>query len=183
MWSREQWGSPRTGAQVTGLGHKFLTRSLTLACRPRTAPTVATGTRNNVLGALVLPRRRHSDDAPRVNLVSGEALMVDGDPKRVVRRLIDETTNHGNLSLLEELYAPALAPAARRWIEPFLASFSDLHMRIVELVTENETVVGRFSCSGTHTDTWMGHQATGRRFTDLAEVYFFRVVDGRIIRA
>jgi predicted ester cyclase len=116
-------------------------------------------------------------------LVPEEAIMVDGDPKRVVRRLIEEVMNHGDLSLLDELYAPALAPAARRWVEPFLASFSDLHMRIVELVTENETVVGRFACSGTHTGTWLSHPATGRRFTDVAEVYFFRVVDGRIVRA
>jgi predicted ester cyclase len=26
------------------------------------------------------------------------------------------------------------------------------------------------------------HPPTGRRFTDIAEVYFFRVVDGRITR-
>jgi len=109
--------------------------------------------------------------------------MVEVDPKHVVRRLIEETMTHGDLSLLEELYSPALAPVARRWVEPFLASFSDVQMRIVELVTENATVVGRFACSGTHTGTWMGHPATGRRFTDVAEVYFFRVVDGRIIRA
>jgi hypothetical protein len=108
---------------------------------------------------------------------------MDDDRKRVVRRLIEETMNYGDLSVLEELYAPALAPAARRWVELFLASFSDLHMRIVELVTENETVVGRFACSGTHTGTWLGHPATGRRFTDVAEVYFFRVVEGRIARA
>jgi predicted ester cyclase len=56
-------------------------------------------------------------------------------------------------------------------------------MRIVELVAEGETVVGRFSCSGTHTATWLGHAATQRRFRDVAEVYFFRVVDGRITRA
>jgi predicted ester cyclase len=44
-------------------------------------------------------------------------------------------------------------------------------------------VVGRFTCSGTHTGTWLGHSATGRRFEDVAEVYFFRIVEGRIVRA
>ena len=109
--------------------------------------------------------------------------MSDPNPKCVVRRLVDEVMNNGDLSVLEELYAPRLAPAARRWVEPFLASFSDVSMRIVELVAEGETVVGRFACSGTHTGTWLGHPATGRRFTDVAEVYFFRVVEGRIVRA
>jgi predicted ester cyclase len=107
----------------------------------------------------------------------------DLDPKQVVRRLIDEVINRGDLSAIDELYAPRLAPVARRWVGPFLASFSDVHMRIVELVAEGQTVVGRFACSGTHTGCWLSHPATGRRFTDVAEVYFFRVVEGRIIRA
>lgn len=109
--------------------------------------------------------------------------MPDPDPKDVVRRLVDEVMNNGDLSVLEELYAPRLAPAARRWVEPFLASFSDVRMRVVQIVAEGETVVGRFSCSGTHVGSWLGHPATGRRFTDVAEVYFFRVVEGRIVRA
>lgn len=109
--------------------------------------------------------------------------MPNSGPKQVVRRLIDEVMNRGDLKVLDDLYAPGLAAAARRWIEPFLASFSDVHMRIVELIAEGETVVGRFACSGTHTGTWLGHPATERRFENVAEVYFFRVVDGRIVRA
>ncbi len=101
----------------------------------------------------------------------------------MVRRLVDEVMNRGDLGALDELYSPRLADAARRWVEPFLASFSDVRMRVVELVAEGDTVVGRFACSGTHTGTWLGHPATGRRFTDVAEVYFFRVVDGQITRA
>lgn len=99
-------------------------------------------------------------------------------PKDVVHRLVDEVMNRGNLNVLEDLYSPRLAAAARGWVEPFLASFTDVHMRIVELVAEGETVVGRFACSGTNTGTWLGHPPTGRRFTDVAEVYFFRSSKG-----
>jgi predicted ester cyclase len=102
----------------------------------------------------------------------------DPDPKQVVKRLIDELMNRADLSVLDDLYAPGLLAATRRWIEPFLASFSDVHMRIVELVAEGQTVVGRFTCSGTHTGIWLGHSATGRRFEDVAEVYFFRIAEG-----
>lgn len=109
--------------------------------------------------------------------------MGEPDPKQVVLRLIDDVMNRGDLSAVDELYAPQLAPVARKWVEPFLASFSDVHMRVVELVAEGETVVGRFACSGTHTGTWLCHLATGRRFNNVAEVYFFRVADGRIVRA
>lgn len=109
--------------------------------------------------------------------------MSDQDPRRVVERLIDEVMNAGDLAVLNDLYAPRLATAARQWIEPFLASFSDVRMRIVQLVVEGDTVVGRFTCSATHTGTWLGHPATGRRFEDVAEVYFFGVTQGRIVRA
>jgi hypothetical protein len=102
--------------------------------------------------------------------------------KDVVRRLVD-VMNTGDLAALDDLYVPRLVPVAKRWVEPFLASFSDVDMRIVELVAEGDRVVGRFACSGTHTGSWLGHPPTGRRFTDVAEVYFFRVHDGRITKA
>ncbi|HET6686260.1 MAG TPA: ester cyclase [Jiangellaceae bacterium] len=103
--------------------------------------------------------------------------------KRVVRRLVEVVMNERRLEVIDELYHPRLAQGARRWIEPFLASFSDVHMRIDDLIAEDETVVGRFSCSGTHTGDWLGHPPTGRRFTDVAEVYIFRIADGRIVGA
>jgi hypothetical protein len=56
-------------------------------------------------------------------------------------------------------------------------------MRIDNLIAEDDTVVGRFSCSGTHSGDWLGHPPTGRRFADIAEVYIFRIADGRIVRA
>ena len=76
-----------------------------------------------------------------------------------------------------------MARAARRWIEPFRRTFPDVHMEIVELVAEDDTVVGRFRCSGTHLGTWRGAQPTGRRFERVDEVYFFGLVDGRITSA
>ena len=91
--------------------------------------------------------------------------------------------NGGRLDVIDELYAPQLAPAARRWIEPFRESFPDVHMEIVELIAEDERVVGRFRCAGTHLGPWRGRPPTGRRFRRVDEVYFFRVRDGRITEA
>jgi predicted ester cyclase len=108
--------------------------------------------------------------------------VTETHPKDVVRRLVD-VMNTGDLAALDDLYVPRLVPVAKRWVEPFLASFSDVDMRIVELVAEGDRVVSRFACSGTHTGSWLGHPPTGRRFTDVAEVYFFRVNDGRITKA
>jgi predicted ester cyclase len=103
--------------------------------------------------------------------------------KPIVIRLIDEVLNGGDLALIDELYSPELAPAARRWIQPFRSAFPDVRMEIVELVAEGDRVVGRFRCSGTNLGSWGGEEPTGRRMHDIDEVYFFTVRDGRITEA
>ena len=91
--------------------------------------------------------------------------------------------NNGRLELIDDLYAPAMAGPARRWIAPFLEAVPDVRMEIVDLVAEGDQVVGRFLCSGTHTGTWRGHPPTGRRFERIDEVYFYTVRTGRIVDA
>src|SRR5215212_495704 len=86
--------------------------------------------------------------------------------KAVVRRLVDE--------VVDELYAPALAPEAKAWITPFRASFPDVHMEVIELIAEGDTVVGRFTCSGTHLGDWLGYAPSGRRFEAVDEVGIYR---------
>ena len=100
--------------------------------------------------------------------------------KDVVRRLVTEVLNGGDLAVIGELYAPELAPAAERWIAPFRASFPDVHMEIAELIAEDDKVVGRFTCSATHLGAWLGHPPTGRRFERVDEVSIFRFRDGKI---
>jgi predicted ester cyclase len=100
--------------------------------------------------------------------------------KATIRRLVEEVLNGGRLAVTDELYAPELAAAARRWIAPFRASFPDVHMEVVELIAEGDRVVGRFTCSATHLGAWLGHAPTGRRFERVDEVSIFRLREGRI---
>jgi predicted ester cyclase len=109
-------------------------------------------------------------------------MMIEAN-KTVVRRLIAEVLNGGHLAVIDELYAPELVPAARRWIAPFRASFPGVHMEIVELIAEDDTVVGRFTCSATHLGEWLGQAPTGRRFERVDEVAIFRFRDGKIVHA
>ena len=105
------------------------------------------------------------------------------EPKAVVRRLIDELLNGGRMEVIDEIYSAELAPAARRWIEPFRTAFPDVEMQTLELVAEGERVVGRYRCSGTQLGPWRGREPTGKRMHGIDEVYFFTVRDGRIIEA
>jgi len=77
--------------------------------------------------------------------------------KATVRRLVDEVINDGRLEVIDELYALGLAASARDWIAPFLASFPDVRMEIIELIAEGDAVAAHFTCSATHTGPWLGH--------------------------
>jgi predicted ester cyclase len=103
------------------------------------------------------------------------------DNKRLVADAIDAVINGGNLDAVDEFYAPELAAAARAWVTPFREAFPDVRMETVELVGEGDTVVGHFRCSGTQTGPWMGRPATGRAFSDVREVYWFTLREGRIV--
>lgn len=101
--------------------------------------------------------------------------------KRVAARVVADVINRGNLDAVDELFAPAIAAAARAWVSPFRTAFPDVRMETVALVGEGDTVVGHFRCSGTQTGPWMGRPPTGRSFRDVREVYWFTVRDGRIV--
>jgi predicted ester cyclase len=103
--------------------------------------------------------------------------------KAVIRRLVDEVLNGGQLERIDKLYAPELAPAARRWIAAFRTSFPDIRMEVVDLIAEEDKVVGRFTCSATHRGEWLGHAPTGRRYERVDEVAIYELRNGRIIHA
>lgn len=103
--------------------------------------------------------------------------------KAVVRRLVAEVLNGGRLDVIPELYDSSIATEAREWIAPFRESFPDVRMEVIDLIAEGDTVVGRFTCSATHTGEWLGHRPTGRRFELIDEVSIFRFRDGLIVDA
>ena len=105
------------------------------------------------------------------------------DRKAVVRRFVEEAVNGGHEELIGELFAPEMEESAREWFGAFRASFPDVHMDVVELVAEADTVVGRFECSATHLGAWRGNAPTGRRFEKVDEVYFFTFSGDRIASA
>jgi SnoaL-like polyketide cyclase len=103
--------------------------------------------------------------------------------REIIHRLVSDVMNQRRLDLIDDLYIPRLAPRARAWITPFLESFSDVDMQVVDVLVDGDRAAARFSCSATHTGMWQGHPPTGRRFTRVAEVYLFRFEDGRIAEA
>jgi predicted ester cyclase len=101
--------------------------------------------------------------------------MTAEEHKVLVRRLVEEAVNAGNLDVLDEVAQGEFAVAARRWVEPFRDSFPDFRMGIAELVADSEKVAAHFRCYGTHLGGMDGSPADRRRFQDVDEVYIFRV--------
>lgn len=100
--------------------------------------------------------------------------------EHTVQRFVDEAVNGEHDELVDELFTPEMADFAREWFGSFRTAFPDMQMKLVELVAEEDTVVGRFECSATHLGDWRGHAPTGRRFEAVDEVYFFAFADDRI---
>jgi predicted ester cyclase len=111
----------------------------------------------------------------------------------VVRRLIEDGFNRGDLSVADELTAPGLvehqefgpghAPGAegvRAVIASLRRAFSDFHLRIDDLVVERDTAWLRMVATGTNDGSFMGHAPTGRPMrADVFDV--IRVEDGRMV--
>ena len=99
--------------------------------------------------------------------------------KAMLRRLV-EAHNAGNMEVMDELFTPELAEQAKQGYTAFRSAFPDWREEIVDVVAEEDRVVGRFKCSGTHRGEMMSIAPTGRRM-EVDEVYFLRVQDGKFV--
>ncbi len=100
--------------------------------------------------------------------------------KAMLRRLVDEGLNAGNMDVVDELFTPELAEQQKKGQTAYRSAFPDWREEVVDLVAEEDKVVGRFKCSGTHRGEMMGIAPTGRRM-EVDEVYFLRVEDGKFV--
>src|SRR6266446_10960048 len=113
--------------------------------------------------------------------------------KAVVRRLIEEVWNKGNLSLVDELFAPNYehhdpsSPDFGRGPESekkratlYRSAFPDLRLTIEDVISEDDTVMTRWSCQGTHKGDLNGIAPTGKHFT-ISGISIVRFTNGKMI--
>lgn len=97
--------------------------------------------------------------------------------KTLIRRLFDECWNNGNLAVVEELFTANFAghdPAypntqgvagMKQLITTNRTAFPDLRFTIDEMLASGDTVVTRWTATGTHQGTLNGIPPTGKRAT------------------
>ncbi|MFK3982387.1 SDR family NAD(P)-dependent oxidoreductase [Micromonospora sp. NPDC050397] len=121
--------------------------------------------------------------------------ILSTDPAAVVHRFVDEVINGGNLDILPELWADDLRwhggslgethglPAySKQLADAHEGSFTGMRLTIHETIVKADTVVLRFTNSGTQTGPFMGAPATGRHAEWLG-IGIYRIRNGKIAEA
>jgi steroid delta-isomerase-like uncharacterized protein len=103
--------------------------------------------------------------------------MSAADHKETARRFIAALASDGNLDVLNDICAPAVAQQWRAIMEDF--SFSERTFTVNDIVAEGPKVAMLWSIAGRHTSEYAGIPPTGRRTSNTGSA-FFTFDDGKI---
>lgn len=114
--------------------------------------------------------------------------------KAIMRRMIEEIWNQGNLLVADELFsADHFSPSApdlpkgpesvKMLVTMFRSAMPDYHMVIDMIMADETKVVARFIQSGTHVGApLMGMPPSGRR-AEWTEIGVLEIKDGKIVKS
>jgi predicted ester cyclase len=117
------------------------------------------------------------------------------DNTSLVSRIANDIWNRGDLTVVEEVmeadakyhgpHMPGGVGDRNSWryaISMYRLAFPDSHVTFDALIATGDTVVGRWSATGTHTGPLPGLAPTGRRIA-IGGVTIYRIAGGRIAEA
>ena len=113
--------------------------------------------------------------------------------KALVRQMVEEVFNRGNVSRADEFLAPdfvereELPPgippgreAVKQFSTIFRSAFPDLKVTIDDIIAEGDKVVIRQTWSGTHKGEFMGIPPTGKRVS-FGVIDTVRIAGGKVV--
>ena len=112
--------------------------------------------------------------------------------KTVIRRLVEEVINKGNIGLFDELVAsnlvdhalpPGFPPGAqgvKQFFSVLRAAFPDFHYTIEDMIGEGDYVVQRLTAQGTMKGEFMGMKPNGKHAV-WSSMDFTRLKDGKVV--
>jgi steroid delta-isomerase-like uncharacterized protein len=112
-------------------------------------------------------------------------------PEYLVRTLIDEAFNKGNLSVLEKVLHPGYqywSPDSQlkgisqlaEFIRVFRGAFPDLNLQINDFFSSNDRTCTAFTLKGTHEQSFMGIPAT-KKSVEVHGMVISRIKDNKIV--
>ena len=119
--------------------------------------------------------------------------MLTEENKAIVRRVIEELVNKGNLAIADEVLATNYIyhfpthdikgpEGFKEFIGTMRTAFPDLHVTIDDLIAERDTVAALFTMRGTFKGELMGIAPTGRQLT-FTDAVFVRFENGKEVEA
>jgi steroid delta-isomerase-like uncharacterized protein len=119
--------------------------------------------------------------------------MSTEENKAIVRRVNDEVWNQGQLDVIDELIADDFVATVvgapeqirgpqgfREFVVMYRTAFPDLRITVDEQVAEGETIVTRWTATGTNEGELMGIPATGKQAT-TAGININRISGGKLV--
>ena len=112
--------------------------------------------------------------------------------KALLLRFDAEVWNAGDVSVMDELFAPDYInhdpslgqppdrEGHKRVIAMVREALPDLRETVDDLVAEDDRVVFRWTVTATHERDFMGTPATGKRI-EFSGIEIYRIADGRIV--
>ncbi len=118
--------------------------------------------------------------------------MSTEENKALVRRLIEEVWNTGDLARVDEFIAdtyinrnaipglPTGHAGFQQVVDLYHRAFPDFQFTIEDLIAEGDQVVARLTARGTHQGAVGGTPATGKQAT-WTGVHIYRLADGKVV--
>lgn len=112
--------------------------------------------------------------------------------KSIVRRVIEEGWNRGNLAIFDELLSPTHidhnpipgqspgVAGVKQNVSFYRAAFPDVRSTIEQQIAEGDRVVTRWTAMGVNSGSFMGAPPTGKAVT-ITGITINRVVGGKIV--
>jgi steroid delta-isomerase-like uncharacterized protein len=116
-----------------------------------------------------------------------------GNDVALVSRIAHDIWNRGDMAAVDEVMAadavyhgphmPGGVGDRESWrhaVSMYRAAFPDSHVSYDDFIVSGETVVGRWSATGTHTGPLPGVEATGKSIA-MGGISIYRIADGKIV--
>ncbi len=121
--------------------------------------------------------------------------MASDDYTALIARIADDIWNRGDLAVVEEVmsenatyHGPHMPNGVgdreswRRAVGMYRSAFPDSHVTFEDLIISGDTVVGRWTATGTHTGRLPGVEPTGKRIA-ISGITIYRFESSMIIEA
>jgi steroid delta-isomerase-like uncharacterized protein len=114
------------------------------------------------------------------------------DNKALIREIIEEVWNKGNLAAVDRYFAPDYVDHTpfpgqgpgpegyRQVVTTIREAFPDLHLTLGDILAEGDKVAFRYTMEGTHQGGFMGIPPTGKPFS-VGGMIIARVVDDKAL--